>query len=140
MNAYRPKTRRTQVLSQELTDEVLVYDVERHEAHCLNPIAARVWTLCDGEKTVPELARLVAPELDPEAAENLVWCALDQFAERHLLEEPVDGSPAPTRRQMVLSLGLMVGLALPVVESIMSPPAAFAQSGGVTGGSTGATP
>lgn len=43
-----------------------------------------------------------------------------------------------TRRQMVVRLGLIVGLALPVVESIVSPPAALAQSG--TSGDTGMTP
>ena len=35
-------TRRTEgVVVTELMDEVLVYDLERHRAHCLNPPAAR---------------------------------------------------------------------------------------------------
>jgi hypothetical protein len=144
MDLYRPRTRSTQLLVQELADEVLVYDVERNEVHCLNGTAARVWALCDGERTVAEIAGLLGSDLEPDAAETLVWCALDQFAEKHLLEETMDSPLVPhrpadmTRRQMVLRLGLVVGL-LPVVDSIMSPPAAMAASPGGTG-TTGPTP
>jgi hypothetical protein len=116
---------------QELPDELVVYDVERNEVHCLNGTAARVWTLCDGKSTVAEIAQLLGSDLEPQAAETVVWMALDQFAEKHLLE---DSSPAAlyrpadmTRRQMVLQVGLIVGL-LPMVDSIIAPPAALAQS------------
>jgi len=30
--------------------EVLIYDLERNKAHCLNNTAARVWQYCDGER------------------------------------------------------------------------------------------
>ena len=135
---YKPKSRETQLLVQELPDEVLIYDLERNEAHCLNGSAARIWALCTGERTVREIGRLVAPDLDPDRAETLVWCALDQFDERHLLEEPVDrpigmepeATDTPTemtRRGMLISLGLVVGM-IPIVDSIVSPPAALAVS------------
>lgn len=158
MESFRPKARQTKLLVQELPDEVLIYDMDLNEVHCLNGSAARVWTLCDGERTVAEIARLVGQDLDLETAETLVWCALDQFAERRLLESEdeneagdslpwasvVDRPSDMTRRQMVVRLGLIVGLALPVVESIVSPPAALAQSlpgcSGSTQGSLGTTP
>jgi len=133
METYRPATRRSQLLVQELPDEVLIYDVERNVVHCLNGTAARVWALCDGERTISEIAQLLGSDLEPGTAEALVWSALDQFTEKHLLEE-VPESPTVlsrptdmTRRQMVLRLGLVVGM-LPVVESIVSPPAALAAS------------
>ena len=88
METYSPKTRSTQIFVQELPDELVVYDVERNEVHCLNGSAARVWTLCDGTNTVAEIARLLGSDLEPHAAETLVWMALDQFAEKHLLDEP----------------------------------------------------
>lgn len=148
MKSYRPKCRTTQLLVQELPDEVLVYDMDRNEVHCLNGTAARVWGLCDGEHTVVEIAQIVAPDLEASTGESLVWVALDQFTERHLLEESmpedlveeveeVDDGPSPlTRREMILSLGVVVGM-LPVVESIVSPPAALAAS--VSFGCSGAT-
>jgi hypothetical protein len=131
METYTPKTRSTRLFVQELPDELVVYDVERNEVHCLNGSAARVWTLCDGKNTVAEIAQRLGSDLDPEAAETLVWMALDQFEEKQLLEEvspPALYRPADmTRRQMVVQVGLIVGL-LPVVDSIIAPPAALAQS------------
>ena len=50
METYNPKTRSTQIFVQELPDELVVYDVERNEVHCLNGSAARVWALCDGKQ------------------------------------------------------------------------------------------
>ena len=131
MENYSPKTRSTRLFVQELPDELVVYDVERNEVHCLNGIAARVWELCDGKSTVAEIAQLIGTDLEPQAAETLVWIALDQFAEKHLLEEvspPIPYRPVDmTRRQMVLRVGLAVAL-LPMVDSIIAPPAALAQS------------
>ncbi len=137
METYRPTTRSTQLLVQELPDEVLIYDLEVNEVHCLNGSAARVWALCDGQRTISEIAQQLGSDLEPDAAETLVWCALDQFTEKHLLEEAMDSAVAQyrpadmTRRQMVLRLGLVVAL-LPVVDSIISPPAALAASHGTT--------
>src|SRR5215813_7903817 len=87
METYSPKTRSTQIFVQKLPSELVVYDVERNEVHCLNGTAARVWELCDGNHTVAEIAQQLGTDLEPQAAETLVWCALDQFAEKHLLEE-----------------------------------------------------
>jgi hypothetical protein len=133
MEMYKPKTRSSQLLVEELVDELLIYDVERNEVHCLNGSAVQVWALCDGERTVSEIARALNSDLEPEAAETLVWTALDQFVEKHLLEE-VEDQPLDvyrpegmTRRQMLLRLSLTVAM-LPLVESIVSPEAALARS------------
>jgi Coenzyme PQQ synthesis protein D (PqqD) len=153
---YKPKPRSTRLLVEELVDELLIYDVERNEVHCLNGAAVRVWQLCDGERTVPEIARDLNSDFDPDQAETLVWSALDQFAERHLLEE-VEAEPLEvhkpegmtplevhkpegmTRRQMLLRVSMVVGL-LPLVDSIVSPEAALAQSMGMSTPTTPTTP
>ena len=133
MENYSPKTRSTRLFVQQLPNELVVYDVERNEVHCLNGIAARVWELCDGKSTVAEIAQLIGTDLEPQAAETLVWMALDQFSENHLLEEAVANPPTlyrladMSRRQMVLRAALVVAL-LPMVDSIIAPPAALAQS------------
>lgn len=135
MDTYRPKIRSTRLLVEELADELLVYDVERSEVHCLNGTAIKVWSLCDGQHTVSAIARALDMDLDSEAAEALVWSALDQFIEKQLLESAPDGPSDvsrredPARRQILLRLGLVVGL-LPLVDSIVSPEAALAASGG----------
>ena len=147
METYSPKTRSTRIFVQQLPDELVVYDVERNEVHCLNGTAARVWELCDGNSTVTEIAQRLGTDLEPQAAETLVWIALDQFTEKHLLEEATTSLPDlyrpadMSRRQMVLRAAVIVGL-LPMVDSIIAPPAALAQSAapGCTPQATGMGP
>jgi len=41
--AARPRKRRDGLVVQELPEETLVYDLERHKAHCLEAASAAVW-------------------------------------------------------------------------------------------------
>jgi hypothetical protein len=54
-----PFARTHQLIVQEVPDEVLVYDLDRHKAHCLNRTSAIVWKHCDGKTTVAEAKRLL---------------------------------------------------------------------------------
>jgi hypothetical protein len=45
---YLPQARTEGLTVRELAEETLVYDKERHKAHCLNRTAACVWKHCDG--------------------------------------------------------------------------------------------
>ena len=49
-----PLARRERLLVEELPDEVLVYDLDREKAHCLNRTAALIWNHCDGRTTVED--------------------------------------------------------------------------------------
>lgn len=125
-----PRARKEGLLVEELSDETLVYDRERHKAHCLNETAAFVWSRCDGQTGVKELARLLGVELGGPANEEVVWLALDRLREAHLLrKEEAEGSATPrySRRELVKKLG-RIGLAVPMVVSIASPLAAQAGS------------
>ncbi len=44
----RPLARKADLVTKEVADEVLVYDLKSHKAHCLNQTAALVWKYCDG--------------------------------------------------------------------------------------------
>ena len=68
----RPVARRDGLLIRELPGEVLVYDRERHRAHCLNQTAASVFRHADGTRTVADLARVLAPEAAPAAGASVV--------------------------------------------------------------------
>jgi len=46
-----PQARSEDLVIQDIGDEVLVYDLTRHKAHCLNRTAALVWRKCDGTRT-----------------------------------------------------------------------------------------
>lgn len=124
-----PRLRKKGLLIQELRDEVLVYDLERHKAHCLNPTAALIWRHCNGRTTVSEMAALLEEELGIPADEGLVWSALEKLGRAHLLRERVtrpEGVPRQSRRELLrkLALGLAGGVLLPAVTSILAPVAA----------------
>ncbi len=125
-----PHARKEGLLVEELSDETLVYDLERHKAHCLNQTAAFVWHHCDGQTSVGELARLLEDELGIPANEDVVWLALDRLERVHLLRERGEHrteTPRYSRRQLVTRLG-QIGIALPMIVSIVSPLAAAAVS------------
>ncbi len=114
------------IVDEGLPEEVLVYDLDRHQAHCLNLSAALVWKNCDGQSTASEIAARVSRQLKQEFPEDAVWLALKQLDKLYLL---VDSAPLPpkfagmTRRQVIRGLGLAAVVAIPVVTSIVAPTA-----------------
>lgn len=126
-----PRARREGLVVKVLRDEVLVYDLERHEAHCLNTSAALVWKHCDGTTTASESAALLRKELKSPADEEVVRLALDGLRKANLLRDTSHRKTEPTRpvsrRALIRKLGLAAGL-LPLVASIVVPEAAAAQS------------
>jgi len=129
-----PRAREDRLVVQELPDEVLVYDLNRHKAHCLNRTAALVWGHCDGQTTVAEMATLLRKELKHPVDEAVVWLALDRLGRAHLLRErvtPPAGAQRLSRRELLRKLALVGGLSvlLPVVTSIVAPTASEAASG-----------
>ena len=83
--AHLPLMRKHSLVIDDLPDEVLIYDLARHEAHCLNRSAALVWRSCDGKRTPAEIARHLTAELDAPFSEDLVLVALSQLEKFHLL-------------------------------------------------------
>ena len=127
--ALMPRARQDELVVEELQDETLVYDLERHKARCLNRTAALVWRHCDGQTSVAEVAALLEEQSATPADESVVWMALDRLSRAHLLSEPVT-LPAErarySRREMLRTLRRVAGISLllPVIESIVSPLAA----------------
>ena len=56
---HLPLARKDALIVSELEDEVLVYDLKRDKAHCLNSTAASVWKRCDGKLAVTDMTRLL---------------------------------------------------------------------------------
>jgi len=129
-----PVARRDGIVVRKIQDEVLIYDTDQDQAHCLSPAAAFVWENCDGKLTVCELAEVIQhnnPDLNAREAEGIVWLALDQLEKSKLLELPVPGSGLSvgvTRRQIIKSAGIAALVALPVVSTIIAPTAAQAST------------
>lgn len=121
-----PERRKDELVVRELPDEVLVYDLERHKAHCLNQTSALVWKHCDGTQTVPDVARLLERELRTPVDEAVVWLALDQLGKFHLLQERIErpaGMARISRRELVRTY-LPAALTLPLIVSLATSAAA----------------
>ena len=118
-----PKAREKGLIVQELTDEVVVYDLDRDKAHCLNQWAAAVWKLCDGHTTPAGIARLLEKTSTGPVSDEFVWLALEELGRGHLLEESLSGVRRISRREAVRRIGLGAAITLPIVVSITAPTA-----------------
>lgn len=105
----KPRVRRGGLIVRKLPEEVLVYDRERHQAHCLNPSAALVFRRADGR-------RLGVP-----ADERWVHLALDDLRRAHLLATPDATGPRSTSRRRLLKRMGVAAVALPAVASVLAP-------------------
>ena len=131
MSATRPLARKEGLLLRELPDELLVYDLERHKASCLNQMAMLTWRRCDGRATVSEIAEALRAERQLPVDERAVWLALERLSRAHLFEEPVvlpRWAEGYSRRQWAAGVGKLSAGLVATVVSIVSPTLAAAQS------------
>jgi hypothetical protein len=125
---YRPKAvDPNQFVMNEMADEILVYHLETQKAHSLNSTAAKVWALCDGRKSVEEIALAIkdgdaAPDID------LVWLSLGQLEQASLLHGKLPPAGASYSRRQVIRKLTQAAAVLPVVSSVLIPRPAAAQS------------
>jgi hypothetical protein len=126
------------IIVREMDTETLLYDERTHKAWCLNQSSACIWRLCDGKHAVSEIAEAASRELGSPVNEELVLLTVAELREKELLEEiaPALLPEGMSRRAMIGRAGLVAAALLPVIASVVAPPAAHAVSG--TGG-TGPT-
>lgn len=124
-----PRARQDGLVIRELADETLVYDLERHKAHCLNRTAALIWRHCDGQTSVDEMTSMLDKELDGSVDREVMLYAVDRLGKKHLLEGPViwpADSRRFSRRDVIRKVGLAAAVAFPLVTTIVAPQAAQA--------------
>jgi hypothetical protein len=123
--AKHPRVRETDLVTQALGDELLVFDSAANRAHSLNATATAVWRACDGTRSPREIAERC--QLDPLAVE----LALHDLADAKLLADYTPAAERVSRRSVIRRLaltGASLGVALPVIRSIVAPSAALAGS------------
>jgi hypothetical protein len=116
-----PRGRRDGLLEETAGEELLLYDQNSHTAHCLSPIAARVWRHCDGEHDLTELTEIAG------TSENLVADALRELHEKDLLaaEPQLMQSTIPgVSRREAIGRGVRYGAAATGAALIVSATAA----------------
>jgi hypothetical protein len=128
-----PCARTTELLIEELEDELLVYDLAADKAHRLNATAAAVFRHADGTRTIPDIVDVLAEQVGVLADEDLVLITLDGLVEAGLVEEYEKRSTKDTRtsrRKFIQRAGAVgaAAAALPIVHSIIAPTVAQAQT------------
>jgi Coenzyme PQQ synthesis protein D (PqqD) len=126
------RTRESDLVVQDLKNEILIYDLKIDKAFCLNQTAAIVWRLCDGKRSAAEISRLMCKEKKTKVSENFVWLALEGLKKENLLEnadEITNHFGGLSRREAIKRVGLSSMVMLPLISSIIAPTAALAQSG-----------
>ena len=121
--AQLPLARQTGLIIETLPDEVLVYDLDRDSAMCLNRTAASVWKYCDGKTTPARMARLIEREFQIARGDEVVSLALDHLQKAHLLTRETPARlTGMSRREVVRRLGVSAAV-LPVIAMIQVKPA-----------------
>ena len=123
--SVRPRARAEGLIVKELPDEVLVYDLESHKAHCLNRAAAVIWKHFDGRTSIAEVASRAAGEGGCAVDSEAVVLALQQLRKANLMLEDVEQNRQQnqvTRRDLIKRLGLAATM-VPLVTSIIAPTA-----------------
>lgn len=115
---HRP-LRKTEILSHDVHEEVIVYDLALGHAHSLEPSLASLWKLCDGETTVEQIAERLGTSVD------VVGLGLRRLDRAELLETPkVPWKLSGSRRDLLTACSRLGGLA--VVSALLPTPAAAA--------------
>ena len=129
MESIRPRARTERLVTRDLGDELLAYDLERHKAFCLNHMARQVFRHCDGETTIPDMARRIGDVLGIPIDERAVRLGLMRLEKAHLLDGPAVQMRHTSRREMLSTLGRAAVVVMPLVTAITVPTSAQAASG-----------
>jgi hypothetical protein len=129
MEPVGPRARTNRLVTRDLGDELLVYDLERHKAYCLNQVAMQVFRHCDGETTIPDMTRRIGHALGLPVDERAVRLGLARLHKAHLLDSAVAQMFPTSRREMLRTLGRAAVVVVPLVTAITVPTSAQAASG-----------
>jgi len=128
METVVPRARADRLVTRSLGDELLVYDLERHKAYCLNRMAMQVFRHCDGKTTIPDMARRIGDVLGMPVDEQVVRLGLVRLEKAHLLDAAVGPTILSSRRDMFRTLGRAAVAVVPLVTALTVPTSAQAAS------------
>jgi len=123
----KPLARKGSIFSENLPEEVILYDKTSNKVHCLNKTAAAIWESCDGTRTVDDLAQIIEAKFGAPSDRRVVLQALDELKKAELLEAGsvmVPDAALSSRREAVGKIAL-ASTAL-VATLVVSTPAVHA--------------
>ncbi len=125
-----PFLRTENLVVKELPNEVLIYDLENNKAFCLNETARFIMDECNGTSSIDEALESLNRKMKSKIDEDMIWMVIDQFKKSNFLQRdyviPVQTSRLSRRK--ILQTAAALGIALPIVTSLIAPISAHAQS------------
>jgi hypothetical protein len=131
MTENKPKSRKNDLVIQDLEKETLVYDLKTNQAFCLNQTSGLVWQFCNGNNSIADISNLVSKELRILVSEDFVLLALNELKKNNLLENDAQFEQYFTgfnRREIIKRVGFASMIALPIISTVIAPTAANAAS------------
>jgi hypothetical protein len=128
MRAIKPQARTERLVTRDLGDELLVYDLDRHKAYCLNRVAAQLFRHCDGQTAIPDMISRLAKTLGRPVDEQTITVGLARLNKARLLVGSPDPAFQNSRREMLRTLGRATVVAAPLVTVLSVPMSAEAVS------------
>lgn len=119
-----PEARSEGLLTENVGDELVIFDSETNEAHALKPLAAAVFAAADGNTSIEDLAALASITLGDEASVLDVEAVLTELEDSGLLVESESGGIS---RRRLLQVG-GVAAAGAFVSSALVPALAAAST------------
>lgn len=119
-----PKACRENLVVQDADKELLIYDMDRQKAFCLNHASKLILEQCDGKTTFEQAAANIGKKLKTQVDDQIFWMALGQLKRNGLLDEsaPMPNIPKVSRRDLVMS-SMALGISLPAVFALsVAPP------------------
>ena len=129
----KPKARNRNIVVQQMDGETLIYDLTSDKACCLNETSSNVWRLCDGTRTIGEIAVELSSKLNTRVSESLVEFAIDELEDNALMRTVRSSRKAPdgpSRRDVIRKIGFSSAVTLPIISSVVAPRTMNAQSCG----------
>ena len=125
---FKPLAKKENIVIQEAENEVLVYDLNTNQAHCLNSTAAFVWQACDGKNSVDSISAALAEKSGKQVPQEIIWMAIEQLQQKDLVEVAPIVSEGTSRREALKKAGLAAMIALPIVASLAAPKSVMAST------------
>jgi hypothetical protein len=128
-----PPIRTTDIVVQSAGKELLVYDLQSHQAYQLNETSRIVYQACADGQSFEDLRRKYK-------SDDLIYLALDKLCSLNLIGSDYQPKLASLpRRELIKKIGLASAVALPLVVSVVVPQAIHAQSCVNSGGAAAGT-
>jgi len=129
MNPIKPRARSERLVTRTVGDELLVYDLDRHKAYCLNRVATQVFRHSDGQSTITEMVARIRSAVGMPIDDQAIRLGLMRLDAAHLLVDgSVDRTHRTSRREVLRTLGKTAAVVVPVVTALTVPTPAQAAS------------